>query len=166
MNHLRSIIGVAVVTSTLVAGGTAGAALANTAADRAGSSTHICYQTENQFGEWKPQDQGCDGQVVSPSGGVHGLAITVDGVTEVLYSVSSDGKIYEVGSNGDLVNRDESAKRLRAQLSPRENRHLEYTVSFDDPLVDVESDQTASDNQLVGDGTHVINRVSFRITTS
>jgi len=32
--------------------------------------------------------------------------------------------------------------------------------------VDVESDQTASDNQLVGDGTHVINRVSFRITTS
>ena len=91
---------------------------------------------------------------------------TVDGVTEVLDSVSSDGKTYEVGSNGDLVNRDESATRLRAQLSPRENRHLEYTVSYDDPLVDVESDQTASDNQLAGDGTHVINRVSFRITTS
>ena len=166
MNHLRSIIGVAVVTSTLVAGGTAGAALANTAADRAGSASHICYQTENQFGEWKPQDQGCDGQSVAPAGGVHGLAITVDGVREVLYSTSSDGRVHEDGTNGDQVNVDKPATRLRAELFPSENRHLEYTVSFDDPLVDVESDQTASDNQLVGDGTHVINRVSFRITTS
>ena len=166
MNHLRSIIGVAVVTSTLVAGGTAGAALANTAAHRTTTSAHVCYQTENQFGEWKTEDQGCDGQVVSPSGGVHGLAVTIDGVEAVLYSVSSDGKVYEDGANGDLVNTDERATRLRAQLPPLETRHLDYTVSYDDPLVGVEVDQTARDDQVVGDGQHVINRLSIRITSS
>lgn len=166
MNHLRGLIGITAVTCTLVAGGTARAALADTATARTSTSARVCYETENKFGEWKPQDQGCDGQTVAPSGGIHGLAITVDGVRAVLYSTSSDGRVHEDGTNGDQVNVDKPATRLRAQLFPRENRHLEYTVSYDDPLVDVESDRTASDNQWVGDGTHVINRVSFRVTTS
>jgi hypothetical protein len=165
MNHLRGLIGIAVVTTTLVAGGTARAALADTATPRTSTSARVCYETENQFGEWKPQDQGCDGQIVSPSGGVHGLAITVDGDRQVLYSASSDGKVYEDGTNGNEVNTHKQTLKLRAELAPRTNRHLEYTVSYDDPVVGVESDRTASDNQWVGDGTHVINRVSFRITT-
>ena len=70
--------------------------------------------------------------------------VTIDGVEAVLYSVSSDGKVYEDGANGDLVNTDERATRLRAQLPPLETRHLDYTVSYDDPLVGVEVDQTAS----------------------
>jgi hypothetical protein len=172
MNQLRSLVGIAAVSSTLLVSSVAGAASAGASASspagaarhRAGTSPSVCYEVETKFGEWKSRDQGCDGKVVAPSGGVHGIAITVDGVKQVLYSASPDGIAFSSGDNGDKVNSGKKTTKLRAELSPRMTRHLKYTVTFDDPANNTEVEETKSDNQLVGDGVNVINTISIKIT--
>jgi hypothetical protein len=171
MNHLRSLLGVAAVSSTLLAGGVIGLAPAGAAEAAQTSVTHqaskspsVCYEVENQFGEWLAKDQGCDGKVVAPSGGVHGISITVNGIKQVLYSASPDGVSFDSGNNGDKVNSGNDTTNLRAELSPRRTRHLEYTVTFDDPANNTEVEQTKRDNKLVGDGNNVFNTISFKIT--
>lgn len=171
MNHLRSLLGVAAVSSTLLAGGVIGLAPAGAAEAAQTSVTHqastspsVCYEVENQFGEWQDRDQGCDGEVVAPSGGVHGISITVDGIKQVLYSASPDGKTFHSGDTGDKVNKGNDTTKLSAELSPRGTRHLEYTVTYDDPAKKTELEETARDNKLVGNGTNVFNKISFKIT--
>jgi hypothetical protein len=167
MKHLRSRVGIA-VSSALLVGATAGLAPASaeaawaSAAHQASKFPSVCYEVENQFGEWKTKDQGCDGKVVAPSGGVHGIAITVDGVKQVLYSASPDGITFFAGTDGDKVNSANETTKLRAELSPRKNRHLEYTVTYDVTTTEVE--ETKKDNQLIGDGKAVFNTISIRIT--
>lgn len=170
MNQLRSVIGVAVVSSILLVAGVSGVAAATAAAPagaaghRAGTSPSVCYEVENQFGEWKTRDQGCNGKVVAPSGGVHGISITVDGVKQVLYSASPDGVTFFSGDNGDKVNSGNETTNLKAELSPRLSRHLEYTVTYDDPATNQEVEQTNRDNRLVGDSKNVLNTISIKIT--
>jgi len=172
MKQLRSLIGVAAVSSTLLVGGVTELASARATqpapagavANSSGTSPSVCYEVENQFGEWLKKDQACDGKVVTPSGGVRGLAITVDGVKQVLYSASPDGVTFSSGENGDKVNSGNKTTKLKAELSPRKSRHLEYTVTYDDPVNSTEVERTKSDNQLVGDGKNVFNTISIEIT--
>jgi hypothetical protein len=170
MNHqLRSLLGIAAATSTLLVGGaigatSAGATQAASAHGRATAAPSVCYEVENQFGQWLTKDQGCNGKVVAPSGGVYGLAITVAGVKQVLYSASPDGVTFSSGDNGDKVNSGNPTTQLRAELSPRLSRHLEYTVTYDDPNNNSEVEDTKSDNRLIGDKVNVFNTISIRIT--
>jgi hypothetical protein len=168
MNHLRSIIGLAAVASTLVVGSTAGAAGASTTsrastASTSGAFPSVCYEAENKNGQWLDRDQGCDGSLVAPSGGVYGLAVTVDGVRQVLYSVH-DGAAFESGSDGQKVNTGKAAKALRAELSPRKNKHLEYTVTYD--VAGAEKEETARDNTIAGDKANAITSIRMKITGS
>ena len=168
MNHFRSLLGLAALGSTLLVGVTAvaPAVATETGPAAAAKKTYpsVCYEVENQFGQWLSKDQGCDGKVVSPSGGVHGISITVDGVKQVLYSASPDGVAFFDGNNGDKVNGGNPTTQLRAELSPRKTRHLEYTVTFDDPNAAEEVEDSSRDNKLVGDGDNVFNTISIKIT--
>jgi hypothetical protein len=165
MNHLRSIIGMAAVASTLVVGSTAAPATASTAASRTTSDNlGVCYQAQNKFKEWLDRDQGCDGELVAPTGGVYGLAVTVHGVRQVLYS-ATNGVTFSSGSDGQQVNQDMATKALRAQISPKPaNRHLSYTVTYDGAAQEVSQD--AKDNQLAGNGTDTITSIRMKLTTS
>lgn len=164
MKNLRTLVGLAALSSALLAGSVAGVTPAGAAAGKAKPSPSVCYEVENQFGEWKSKDQGCNGELVAPSGGVHGISITVDGVKQVLYSASPDGVDFFSGDNGDKVNGGAPTTQLRASLAPRKDRHLQYTVSYDDPANNQEVEETRRDNKLVGDGTHVFNTISIKIT--
>ncbi|HEX8509112.1 MAG TPA: hypothetical protein VF635_06410 [Propionibacteriaceae bacterium] len=154
---VRTLVGIVAVSSTLLAGGVSTVASAK-------PSPSVCYEVENQYGEWKSKDQGCDGKIVAPSGGVHGISITVDGVKQVLYSASPDGVSFESGDNGDKVNGSNPTKKLRAALSPRKTRNLVYTVTYDDPINQEEVEETNRNNKLVGDGDNVINTISIKIS--
>ena len=164
MKNLRNVVGLAAVSAALLAGSVTQVASAGTAGVQAASSPRVCYEVENQFGQWMTKDQGCDGELVAPSGGVHGISITVNGIKQVLYSASPDGVDFFTGDNGDKVNGGVPTTQLRAALSPRKTRHLEYTVSYDDPANNEEVEETKRDNKLVGDGTHVLNTISIKIT--
>lgn len=168
MNHLHSIIGLTAIASTLVVGSPAGAATASTSsrADTASASRafpSVCYEAENKNGEWLDRDQGCDGSLVAPSGGVYGLAVTVDGVRQVLYSVHN-GAAFESGTDGQKVNNGKAAKALRAELSPRKNKHLQYTVTYD--VAGAEKEETARDNAIAGDKVNAITSIRLKITGS
>jgi hypothetical protein len=161
MNHLRSILGFAAVTTTLVTGTTAGVASASTAAATK-SPPSVCYEVQNKLLQWLDTDQGCDNRKVKPSGGVYGLAITVDGVRQVLYSASSDGVVFDSGRDGDLANADNPTTALRAMISPRGNRHLKYTVTYDSGAGLVSEED--KDGEVVGNGADTITSIRMKIT--
>jgi hypothetical protein len=169
MNHLRHRLGIAAASSALLVGGVAGVSSAGaTEPSTAGAASKkfpsVCYEVENQFGEWMTKNQGCDGELVAPSGGVHGISITVNGVKQVLYTASPDGVAFASGDNGDKVNSGNPTTQFRAELSPRLSRHLEYTVTYDDPANQTEVEETNRDNKLVGDGNSVLNTIRIKIT--
>lgn len=125
----------------------------------------VCYETENSNGDWLTDDQGCNNDLVAPSGGLFGLSVRVTGVANlhVLYQAFSGGVWSAVKEDGDEVSPGAPIQAIRIKLAPREDRHIVYTTFS--TAGTVETKFVGQDNAVAGNLTDTLTKLRVKITT-
>jgi hypothetical protein len=121
---ILTLLGLAILSALTVAP-SAGAAPAAQS-----SSTKLCVDVQDINGVWLANAI-CDGRLITPAGGIHGLGIEVKGNNNlnVHYNAYAGGKWLGEEKNGaKLGNGTDPFKAVRILLSPRNGKSVKYTV--------------------------------------